>query len=89
MGGAVKLQKIKTKNITARNLALHSLCLSFILYIIGRISLRVPVYEEDRLRKDIEDHEEITIKKLQSILVGKINQALPDINFNSTPTKGT
>lgn len=32
--GAVALQRIKTKNITSRHLALSSLCLSFILYVM-------------------------------------------------------
>jgi hypothetical protein len=44
LGGAVKLQRIKTKNITARHLALNSLCLSFLLYIIECISKRVTIY---------------------------------------------
>lgn len=89
LGGAVKLQRIKTKNITAKHLALNSLCLSFLLYILSRIAPRIPVYEEERIRKDIEAHEETAVKKLTSILVGKINQALPDINLNATPSKGT
>jgi hypothetical protein len=89
LGGAVKLQRIKTKNITAKHLALNSLCLSFILYIMDCISRRVPIYEEEKIRKDIEGHEENTIRKLSSILVGKINQALPEINLNTTPTRGT
>lgn len=32
--GAVALQKIKTKNITSRHLALSSLCISFVIYIM-------------------------------------------------------
>lgn len=43
LGGAVKLQKIKTKNITAKHLALNSLCLSFLVYIIDCIKNRVPI----------------------------------------------
>lgn len=39
--GAVALQKIKTKNINSRHLALSSLCLSFFLYIISCISKRI------------------------------------------------
>lgn len=89
LGGAVKLQRIKTKNITAKHLALDSLSLSFLLYILARIALRLPLYEHERIRKDIETHEETAIKKLSSILVGKISQALPDINLNATPSKGT
>ena len=46
MGGAVKLQKIKTKNITAKHLALNSLCLSFLIYIIECLHDKVPIYEE-------------------------------------------
>jgi hypothetical protein len=34
LGGAVKLQKIGKKSITAKHLALNSLCLSFLIYII-------------------------------------------------------
>jgi len=45
LGGAVKLQKIKTKNITAKHLALNSLCLSFLLYVIECIRKRVPVHD--------------------------------------------
>ena len=89
LGGAVRLGKIKTKNITAKHLALNSLCLSFLLYILTRIAPRLPVYELDRIRKELEGHEETTLKKLSSILVGKISQAVPDINLNATPTKGT
>jgi len=44
LGGAVKLGKIKTKNITAKHLALNSLCLSFLLYILTRLAPRAPVY---------------------------------------------
>ena len=89
LGGAVKLGRIKTKNITAKHLALNSLCLSFLRYILARIATRLPIYELDRIRRDLEEHEETTIKKLSTILVGKINQALPDINLNATPSKGT
>lgn len=53
LGGAVKLGRIKTKNITAKHLALDSLCLSFLIYILNCISQRIPVYELDRLRKDL------------------------------------
>lgn len=53
LGGAVKLGRIKTKNITAKHLALDSLCLSFLIYILNCIAQRIPVYELDRLRKDL------------------------------------
>jgi hypothetical protein len=89
LGGAVKLHRIRTKNITAKHLALDSLCLSFLLYLLPRIAQRIPLHEHERIRRDLQAHEETAIKKLSSILVGKINQALPDINLNSTPTKGT
>lgn len=88
-GGAVKLQKIKTKNITARHLALNSLCLSFIIYIMDCISKRIEIYDQLKIRRQISQHQESILKKLNSILASKINQALPDINFNTTPTKGT
>ncbi len=44
-GLAVKLGKIKSKTITAKHLALNSLCLAFILYIIKCIRDRVPLHE--------------------------------------------
>lgn len=45
LGGAVKLQRIRTKNITAKHLALDSLCLSFLLYLLPRIAQRIPLHE--------------------------------------------
>ena len=44
-GLAVKLGKIKSKTITAKHLALNSLCLTFLVYIINCIHKRVPVHE--------------------------------------------
>jgi len=88
-GGAVKLQKIKNKSITARHLALNSLCLSFLLYIMDCIIKRVPIYEEDKIRKDIEAQEDMSIKKLNSILTSKVTQSVSDINLNNVPSKGT
>jgi len=52
--GAVALQKIKTKNITSRHLALSSLCLKFILFIIDCISQRVEILDAEKLRGSIE-----------------------------------
>jgi len=52
--GAVALQKIKTKNITSRHLALSSLCLKFILYIIDCISKRVEILDVEKLKGSIE-----------------------------------
>lgn len=56
LGGAVKLGKIRTKNITAKHLALDSLCLSFLLYLLPRISQRLPLYEHERIRRDLQTH---------------------------------
>ena len=56
MGGAVKLQKIKTKNITAKHLALNSLCLSFLLYIMKCVKERVPIHDEEKIKKNLEAH---------------------------------
>ena len=39
--GAVALKKLKTNNINSRHLALSSLCLSFLLYIMSCISKRI------------------------------------------------
>ena len=89
LAGAVKLQKIKTKTITARHLALNSLCLSFLIYIIDCIKDRVPIHEEEKIRGDIHNHEENIIKRLASILSGKYTQAIGDINLQSIPSKGT
>lgn len=89
LAGAVKLQKIKSKSITARHLALNSLCLSFLLYIIDCIKDRVPIYEEDKIRNDLLVHENNIIRRLGTILSGKYTQALPDINLSSVPSKGT
>lgn len=88
-GLAVKLGKIKSKTITAKHLALNSLCLSFLLFIIDCIRERVPIHEEAKIKNDLEEHYDSIVKKLASILSGKITQALPDINFNNAPSKGT
>lgn len=88
-GLAVKLGKIKSKTITAKHLALNSLCLSFLLFIIHCIRERVPIHEEEKIKGDLEEHYNSIVKKLASILSGKINQALGEINFNNTPSKGT
>lgn len=88
-GLAVKLGKIKSKTITAKHLALNSLCLAFILFIVTRIRERVPVYEENKIKEEVQEHYQSIINKLGSILSGKITQALPDINFSVTPSKGT
>ena len=53
LGGAVKLQKIKTKNITAKHLALNSLCLSFIIFIISCINKRISIYEEEKIKREL------------------------------------
>ena len=45
LAGAVKLNKIKSKTITARHLALNSLCLSFLVYIIDCIKDRVAIHD--------------------------------------------
>ena len=44
-GGAVKLGNLKSKNITARHLALNSLCMSFLLYVLRCVSKRLEVYD--------------------------------------------
>lgn len=49
--GAVALGKIKTKNINAKQLALSSLCISFILYLLDCISKRLEIPDEKKLRK--------------------------------------
>ena len=49
-GLAVKLGKIKSKTITAKHLALNSLCLTFLVYIVNCIKNRVPVHEEEKLK---------------------------------------
>jgi hypothetical protein len=41
------------------------------------------------LKRDLQAHEENTVKKLTSILSGKISQAISDVNISSVPTKGT
>lgn len=53
-GGAVKLGNLKSKNITARHLALNSLCMNFLVYILGCITKRIPVHEEDKIIKELE-----------------------------------
>jgi hypothetical protein len=50
---------------------------------------RVPIYEEDKIRKEIETQEDTAIKKLNSILTSKISQSVLDINLNNVPSKGT
>ena len=56
LAGAVKLQKIKTKTITARHLALNSLCLSFLIYMMNSIKDRVPIHDEEKIKGDIATH---------------------------------
>lgn len=51
--GAVALQKIKTKNITAKHLGLSSLCLSFIVYIMGCIEKRLQIYDSEKLKASL------------------------------------
>ena len=89
LGGAVKLGRIKTKNIAAKHLALDSLCLSFLLFIIDCVSKRIAIPDEEKLRRELETHEETAVRKLGSVLAGKITQALPEVNLNATPSKGT
>lgn len=52
--GAVALQKIKTKNITSRHLALSSLCVSFILYIMECLEKRVEIMEYQKLKQSLD-----------------------------------
>ena len=87
--GAIALQKIKSKMITSRHLALSSLCLKFILYIMECIEKRVEVLDGDKLRQSIEEHFDIIIKKLNQIIIFKSNSAKADINLKNTPSKGT
>ena len=54
--GAVALQKIKTKNITSRHLALSSLCVSFILYIMECLEKRVEIMEYQKLKQSLDEH---------------------------------
>lgn len=56
LGGAVKLGRIKTKNIAAKHLALDSLCLSFLLFILDCISKRISIPDEEKLRRELETH---------------------------------
>lgn len=89
LAGAVKLQKIKTKTITARHLALNSLCLAFLVYIMDCIRDRVPISREEEIRQDLREHEHNIIKRLGSILTGKYAQGVNDIALGSIPSKGT
>lgn len=54
--GAVALQKIKTKNITSRHLALSSLCVSFVLYIMECLEKRVEIMEYQKLKQSLDEH---------------------------------
>lgn len=87
--GAVALQKIKTKNITARHLGLSSLCLSFIIYIMDCIEKRISIYDHDKLRASLQEHIDTIIKKLNQIIMLKSTTAQKDINLDNTPSKGT
>lgn len=87
--GAVALQKIKTKNITSRHLALSSLCLSFIIYVMECLEKRVEILDYGKLRQSLEEHTEIIVKKLNQILVYKATTSKADINLKNTPSKGT
>lgn len=87
--GAVALQKIKTKNITARHLGLSSLCLSFIIYIMDCIEKRISIYDHDKLRASLQEHIDTIIKKLNQIIMLKSTTAQKDINLDNTPSRGT
>ena len=89
LAGAVKLNKIKTKTITARHLALNSLCLSFLVYIIDCIRDRVPIQDQEKMRADLINHQDNIVKRLASILSGKYTQAVNDVSLGSIPSKGT
>ena len=52
--GAVALGKIKTKSITAKHLALSTLCLRFCLFILDCIKNRIKIPDLDKIYKDIE-----------------------------------
>ena len=41
------------------------------------------------MQEDLQEHYQSIVNKLGSILGGKIDQALPDINFSAVPSKGT
>lgn len=87
--GAVTLQKIKTKNITAKHLGLSALCIRFVVYIMGCIEKRSPIYDSEKLRATLEDHIDIIVKKLHQIIMFKANGSQKQINLLETPSKGT
>jgi hypothetical protein len=86
---AINYKKIKNKNITSRHLALSSLCLKFILYIMECIGKRIEIMDASKLMQSIEEHFDIIIKKLNQILIVKANSVKTEINLKDTPSKGT
>ena len=54
--GAVHFQKIKTKNITARHLAVSSLCLEFLIMVIDALSKRMKMIAYDETIHNIKTH---------------------------------
>lgn len=53
------------------------------------ILTRANITDASKLMKDINEHMNDTIKKLNSILFNKVNSCLNDINLDNTPSKGT
>lgn len=75
--GAVHFLKIKTKNITARHLAISSLCLEFLLLVLEGLSKRIKMIAYDETINNIKTHHNEIAKKLRAILQVKITKSLP------------
>lgn len=63
--------------------------MSFLLFLLECLGERLELPDPAKTRAEIEAHHETALKKLESVLGGKIKQALPEIGLTSTPSKGT
>jgi hypothetical protein len=50
--GAVVLGKIKTKSITAKHLALSTLCIRFCIFVLESIGKRIKIQDYEKIHKD-------------------------------------
>lgn len=87
--GAVHFQKLKTKNITARHLAVSALCLEFLLLILDALSKKIKFHNYLEVIENIKNHHNEIAKKLRAILQVKTSKSLADITLNAVPSPGS
>ena len=87
--GAVHFQKLKTKNITARHLAVSSLCLEFLLLLLDALSKRMKLHAYKEAVDNINTHHSEISKKLRAILQVKTTKSLAEVVLGTVPSAGT